>query len=172
MRKITNTLNLLFFLFFSLHISIQAASNKNNTKSVIFDNEINLNSSDVFSVDQISTTETKSWLYTTEKAGNYQIGYAWIWVKGVDKTVDFEIKIGTEVVKKFTAKSEIAPYRFETRLENLSIGEVVRITATPNDGASYKLNYKIAYASFCRTYILRLVLRVILLQLLISWLDF
>lgn len=105
-------------------------------------------SSDVYQVDQASTTATKSWTYTTEEAGNYQLGNAWIWVEGTNNnSVDLEVKVGSEIVKKFTAKPEIAPYRFETRLENLAKDETIQITATPSNGAAYKINYRLAYAT-------------------------
>ncbi|WP_304066987.1 hypothetical protein [Pedobacter glucosidilyticus] len=100
-----------------------------------------------FTVEEPTTSMTKSWTYTVPKQGNYQIGYAWIWVGGTDKQVDLEIKVGDEIIKKFTAKSEIAPYRFETRLENLNPGDVVLVKATPLNGGSYKLNYRLAYAT-------------------------
>ncbi len=103
--------------------------------------------SDVQTVDQTFISETKSWTYTVEEPGNYQIGYAWIWVNGKDKEVDLEVKSGGEIVKTFTAKSAIAPYRFETRLENLAQGDEIQVTATPKAGASYRLSYRLAYAT-------------------------
>lgn len=108
---------------------------------------IEMVNSDVQSIDQEMTSEAKNWTYTVEEPGNYQFGYAWLWVDGMDKEVDLEVKVGEEIVKSFTAKSAIAPYRFETRLENLTQGEVISVTATPKDGASYELRYRLAYAT-------------------------
>ena len=103
--------------------------------------------SDVQSIDPVLTSRPKNWTFTVEEPGNYQLGYAWIWVDGTDKEVELEVKVGEEIVKSFTAKSAIAPYRFETRLENLSEGEVISVATTPKDGATYKLSYRLAYAT-------------------------
>ena len=106
-----------------------------------------ITNSDVQSIDQVTTTEAKSWTYTVDEPGNYQLGYAWIWVDGVDQAVDFVLKVGNDTIKTFTAKSAIAPYRFETRLENLTQGEVISVSAIPKGGASYRLSYHLAYAT-------------------------
>lgn len=107
-------------------------------------NDVN---SDVQKVDQAVISEKKSWTYTISEPGNYQIGFAWIWVNGKDKEVDLEVKSGGKIIKAFTAKSAIAPYRFETRLENLAQGDEIQVTATPKSGASYRLSYRLAYAT-------------------------
>ena len=137
----------IFFLSFAIYISVQAVSIKKTNESLILSKDIKLINSDVFSVNQKVTKISKSWTYIIKEAGNYQVGYAWVWVEGNNKTVDVEIKIGTETIKRFTAKSAVAPYRFETRIENLSEGKKIRVIATPKDGASYKLNYRLAYAT-------------------------
>lgn len=116
----------------------------NATNTTIYGNDAN---SDVQMVDQALISDTKSWIYTVEEPGNYQIGFAWIWVNGKDKEVDLEVKSGGKTLKVFTAKSAIAPYRFETRLENLKKSDEIQITATPKNGASYRLSYRLAYAT-------------------------
>lgn len=103
--------------------------------------------SDVQKVNQAVISEKKTWTYTVSESGNYQIGYAWIWVNGLGKEVDLEVKSGGKIIKAFTAKSAIAPYRFETRLENLAQGDEIQVTATPKAGASYRLSYRLAYAT-------------------------
>jgi hypothetical protein len=109
--------------------------------------EIEQANSDVQSVYQESTRDAHTWTYEVAEAGNYQLGYAWLWVDGTEGEVDLEVKRGSETIKSFTAKSATAPYRFETRMEDLAIGEQLSVSATPKNGATYKLSYRLAYAT-------------------------
>ncbi len=109
--------------------------------------EIEQANSDVQSVFQDSTTAAQTWSYEVEEAGNYQLGYAWIWVDGDDCEVELAVKRGNKTIKTFTAKSAAAPYRFETRMEGLSVGEKITVSATPKSGASYRLSYRLAFAT-------------------------
>ncbi len=98
-------------------------------------------------IEQDQTSDSKSWSYKITAAGNYQIGMAWIWVNGEEKEVDLNIFIGDKLIKTVNVKSAQAPYRFETRLEDLAVDEIIKITATPKEDASYQLGYKIAYGT-------------------------
>ncbi|MCP4312686.1 MAG: hypothetical protein GY790_15600 [Bacteroidetes bacterium] len=109
--------------------------------------EVEQANSDVQAVYQESTTEEEAWTYEVAEAGNYQLGYAWIWVDGTDGEVDLEVKRGSKTIKSFTAESTTAPYRFETRMEDLAIGEQLSVSATPKNGAAYKLSYRLAFAT-------------------------
>jgi len=107
----------------------------------------NLPETEVQLVEQAQTSDSKTWSYKVTSPGNYQIGMAWIWVGGEDKQVDLSISVGDKLIKSLTVKSAEAPYRFETRLENLAVDDIIKVSVTPTDGASYQLGYKIAYAT-------------------------
>ncbi len=145
-----NRISALKGAYFKIGNTWRNSSKEKHTSSISFKNISTINrpiNSEVYVVNQELTSETKSLRYTVANPGNYQIGYAWVWVHGAGREVDLQVKVGNTVIKKFTATSEIAPYRFETRLEGLTAGQEVTVTATPKNGASYRLNYRLAYAT-------------------------
>ncbi len=102
---------------------------------------------EVLVVEQDQTSDSKSWSHKTTAAGNYQVGMAWIWVDDEYGEVDLSIYVGEELIRTIRAKSAEAPYRFETRLEDIALDEIIKITATPKKNTSYQLGYKIVYGT-------------------------
>lgn len=107
----------------------------------------NLPVTEVQFVEQAQTSDSKTWSYKVTSPGNYQIGMAWIWLAEYDKQADLSVSVGDKLIKNMIVKSAEAPYRFETRLENLAVDDIIKVSVTPKDGASYQLGYKIAYAT-------------------------
>jgi hypothetical protein len=98
----------------------------------------------VFSLDHTATSETMTWSHTVEEAGNYQIGLAWIKMLS-GEAVALELFKNSMRVKAMNAPlGEVT--RFETRLENLVIGDKITVRVTPNN-ASYKIGYQIAFGT-------------------------
>lgn len=99
----------------------------------------------VFSVDQAVTSEPGSWTHRVAEAGDYQLGMAWVEVL---RSGEVEVKIiaGGKLVKPVKAQPGLAPQRLETRIEGLSAGDEITVTATPKR-ASYRLGYQIAFTT-------------------------
>jgi hypothetical protein len=98
----------------------------------------------VFKMDQPATSEAKSWTHTVAEAGNYQIGLAWAQALS-DGDVAVEVFHNSMRVKAFYATpGEVK--RFETRLENLAVGDEITVK-TATDGASYRMAFQIAFGT-------------------------
>lgn len=108
---------------------------------------ISTGNTEVLVVEQEPTSEPNTWTYKVTEGGNYQIGYAWIWVKDEYGEVDVSIYVGEELIRTMRAESAEAPYRFETRLEDLATDDEIRVVATPHGDASYSLGYRVAYGT-------------------------
>ncbi len=98
----------------------------------------------VFALEQPTTSKPQNWTHQVAKAGDYQIGMAWIEVK-FGSAVRLDILLNSTRFKEFHAPAgEVT--RFETRLENLAAGDEITVRATP-DKASYRIGYQIAFGT-------------------------
>jgi len=99
----------------------------------------------VFEVDQPVTSETNCWIYTVEEAGDYQIGLAWVETQSGGDVALEVFKNGLERIKALYAPAgEVA--RFETRIENLNLGDEITVKITP-DTSTYRAGYEIAFGT-------------------------
>ncbi|MEP4534697.1 MAG: hypothetical protein ABJ004_16520 [Cyclobacteriaceae bacterium] len=103
--------------------------------------------SEVFVIEPEELTQSKEWAFTVEEDGNYQLGYAWLWVKGESNQVGLHVLINEDTVKHLNATPEVAPYRYETRLENLKSGDKITISAVSDAETAYRLSGRISFAT-------------------------
>ncbi len=86
------------------------------------------------------TSEPKSWSYTAEHSGIYQLGMAWVDVLSAGE-VEVTIHKAGEAVRTIVARPGKGPTRLETRLEGVAAGDVIEIQTQPASGTSYRMAY-------------------------------
>ncbi|NQU43381.1 hypothetical protein HQ520_08845, partial [bacterium] len=74
-------------------------------------------------------------------------GMAWVDVDAGGGGVTVEISSGGEKIKSLTAQPGHTVTRFETRLEGLTAGDVIQVSAVPQSKSSYRLGFKIAFGT-------------------------
>ncbi len=100
---------------------------------------------DVFIGHQLEfTSEQRTWTYTAEEAGDYQIGMAWIELES-GEDVPVEIFINQKRVKALYGKyGEVT--RFETRLEGININDRISVRISP-EASVFRSSFTIAFCT-------------------------
>lgn len=97
-------------------------------------------------VEKAVTTKAGTWTYRVAEAGDYQIGMAWIEVKSGDR-LDLRVLASGKEIRSLSAKSGLAPLRFETRMEGLAQGDTIEVKAIPAKGTRFRIGYKVAFCT-------------------------
>lgn len=95
-----------------------------------------------YQIEQPVTSEMRSWTYRIPKAGDYQVGMAWVEVVSGDSVRVEVFKNKREVLKAVDAPVGQVT-RFEHRIEGLRAGDTVTVRMQPN-GGDYRAAYHIA----------------------------
>ena len=98
----------------------------------------------VQTIVQTQTSSSKSWSYTVEDAGDYQVGEAWMHVIQGDSAI-LEVFVNSKRVNAIYGLSGEVN-RFETRMEGLKKGDKIIVKAHAR-GTTYKLEYKTAFGT-------------------------
>ena len=105
----------------------------------------------VAAVDSGKLKGVKSWNYSLEQGGDYQLGTAWLEVLS-EGAVDVVIRINGKVVKRVTASHDPSKpkgrssedfgfFRMESRFEGVAPDSQIEIKAEPSGDVSYRLGY-------------------------------
>ena len=107
----------------------------------------------VAAVDSGRLSGEKSWSYTLEQGGDYQLGTGWIEALS-EGEVEVIITVNGEKVKSVTALKDLSKpkgrssddfglFRLESRFEELAPDSLIEIKAVPAGDVSYRLSFRL-----------------------------